>query len=76
MITTSKPPRPFPVFTTAQRYHIDVHGYVIILDVLTPDEGTVVIPGSHKIDADEKANIAAAYNASWPALDRQQNGDG
>lgn len=30
--------RPFPALTPAQRYHLDVHGYVIVPGVLTPDE--------------------------------------
>lgn len=30
--------RPFPALTPAQRYHFDVFGYVIVPNVLTPDE--------------------------------------
>src|SRR5687768_5199379 len=30
--------RPFPALTPAQRYHLDVYGYVIVPGVLTPDE--------------------------------------
>lgn len=37
-MNTSKPIRPFPALTPAQRYHFDVYGYVIIPDVLKPDE--------------------------------------
>ena len=30
--------RPFPALTAAQRYHLDVHGYVVVEEVLTADE--------------------------------------
>ena len=30
--------RPFPALTPAQRYHLDLYGYVIVPNVLTPDE--------------------------------------
>jgi len=30
--------RPFPALTPAQRYHLDVFGYVVIPDLLTPEE--------------------------------------
>lgn len=37
----STPPtfdRPFPALTTAQRYHFDTHGYVVVPNTLTRDE--------------------------------------
>jgi len=34
--------RPFPALTPAQRYHLDVFGYVIVPNALTPDEVTAM----------------------------------
>lgn len=38
MTTTADAWAPFPALTPAQRYHLDVFGYVIVPDVLSPDE--------------------------------------
>ena len=38
MTTPAKLDVPFPALTTAQRYHLDVFGYVVVPEVLTRDE--------------------------------------
>ena len=35
---TSEFTRPFPALTPAQRYHLDVYGYVVVENTLTGDE--------------------------------------
>jgi len=52
--------KPFPALTPAQRYHLDVFGYVIVPDVLTRDECHTLIEASERLKAEfEKAGAAA-----------------
>jgi len=47
--------KPFPALTPAQRYHLDVLGYVVIPAVLTRDECGAVIETAEKIKAEIEA---------------------
>lgn len=52
---------PFPALTTAQRWHLEVNGYVVVENVLGPDDGgTCVIAGCHKATCAEESIIQAA----------------
>ena len=44
--------RPFPALTPAQRCHLDVMGYVIVPDVLSPDECGLIAEALQKVKRD------------------------
>jgi len=44
--------RPFPALTPAQRYSLDIMGYVIVPDTLSPDEVGTLREALHKIKRD------------------------
>jgi len=56
--------RPFPALTTAQRYALEVHGYVVVENTLTPDEVGETLEGLRKLRADLKA----AMDPNQPTL--------
>lgn len=56
---------PFPALTTAQRWHLEVNGYVVVENVLGPDDGgTCIIAGCHKATCAEESIIQAAREDS------------
>lgn len=59
MATDTPPPpafaRPFPALTPAQRYHFDIHGYVIVPNTLSSDECTGLIDALRRLRHDLKS---------------------
>ncbi|MCX5659837.1 MAG: phytanoyl-CoA dioxygenase family protein [Planctomycetota bacterium] len=55
MISQQEVVRPFPALTTAQRYHLDVFGYVVIPNLLTPDEVGRMKEALYKLRAELQA---------------------
>ena len=47
--------KPFPALTPAQRYHLDVFGYVVIPAVLTRDECDAIIEAAEKLKSEFEA---------------------
>ena len=43
---------PFPALTPAQRWHLEVHGYVLVEDVLTPTEVSALHAALHDLKAE------------------------
>ena len=44
--------RPFPALTSAQRYHLEVHGYVVVENVLTYDECQILTEALYQLKAE------------------------
>lgn len=44
--------RPFPALTPSQRYHLEVYGYVVVENVLTPDEVATLREALQKLKRD------------------------
>ena len=63
MSTDSTPP--FPALTTAQRWHLDVYGYVVVEDVLDPEQLARTLAALHSL----KAEFAARPDP-WQAIIR------
>ncbi len=40
---------PFPALTPAQRLHLDIYGYVVVPETLTPDECGAMIEALQKL---------------------------
>jgi ectoine hydroxylase-related dioxygenase (phytanoyl-CoA dioxygenase family) len=62
--------KPFPALTPAQRYHLDVYGYVVVPDVLSPDECGQIRNALQKLKRElraapepDKAKVRGAYFA-------------
>lgn len=47
--------RPFPALTPAQRYSLDVFGYVVVPGVLSTDECATILEALHKLKRDLRA---------------------
>lgn len=54
------PKRLFPALTSAQRYHFDVFGYVVINDLLTPDEVGSMKEALYRLRQDLRAQKSAS----------------
>jgi len=52
MADPKKYERPFPALTSEQRYHLDIYGYVVIPNTLTPDEVGTLMDVLHKLKRD------------------------
>ncbi len=50
--------RPFPALTPAQRYHFDVHGYVVVPGVLSADECAAIQAAMRRVRDDIRARPA------------------
>jgi len=59
-VTPDDPKRPFPALTAAQRYHFDVYGYVVIENMLTPDEVGAMKDALYRLRSNLRAAKAAA----------------
>ncbi|MDA0337592.1 MAG: hypothetical protein O2782_20705, partial [bacterium] len=53
--------RPFPALTPAQRYHLDVFGYVVIENTLTADEVGLQLQAMQRLKKDLLAAGADAF---------------
>jgi hypothetical protein len=60
---TDAPCRPMPALTPAQRYYLEVNGYVVVPGVLTPDECDAGIDAMHQLRAELLAAGGAKANA-------------
>jgi hypothetical protein len=49
---TNSSPRPFPALTPAQRYHLEVYGYVVVENTLTSDEVSRLIEAMQRLKRD------------------------
>lgn len=58
------PKRPFPALTPAQRYHFDVFGYVIIPNLLTPDEVGSMKDALYRLRHDLRAAKSASSDVA------------
>lgn len=52
--------RPFPALTPAQRYHLEVYGYVVIENTLTPDETNRLLEAMLRLKRDLLATVNPA----------------
>ena len=70
--------RPFPALTTAQRLHLELYGYVVIENVLSPDECSAIRQASYRV-RDELLALddrtkpgphvgGAFFRTEWPHL--------
>ena len=59
--------RPFPAMTPAQRYHLDVFGYVVIENTLTEEETGRLLEAMQRL----KADLVARYLADSGLLPRR-----
>jgi hypothetical protein len=55
MASTQEFVRPFPALTPSQRYHLDVFGYVVVPNALTPDEVASMKAALYKLQSDLQA---------------------
>ncbi|MCE9589356.1 MAG: phytanoyl-CoA dioxygenase family protein [Planctomycetes bacterium] len=60
--------KPFPALTAAQRYHFDLHGYVVVPDTLTRDECAGLIEAMKNLRRDLHAAKAANPGVAKPTV--------
>ncbi|MEE2833230.1 MAG: hypothetical protein VYD18_12805, partial [Candidatus Latescibacterota bacterium] len=53
--------RPFPALTPAQRYHLDVFGYVVVENTLSTDEVGTLLEAMQQLQADLEAAGEGAF---------------
>jgi len=58
---TSEFIRPFPALTPAQRYHLDVFGYVVVENTLSTDEVGTLLEAMQQLQADLEAAGEGAF---------------
>ena len=67
--------RPFPALTPAQRYHLDVFGYVVIEQTLTPDEVSRLTEAVYRLKdellkLDDRGQTGPRCRGSWVVIDQ------